>query len=98
MKFIKYFILFLILQGCSSDYEWGWYILTPNNIEGLTNLKFLISGITTTIYISVVSIILAMIIGLVVALPSLSHNKFLTYFSLVFIIRHFLSKKATSRY
>ena len=47
----------------------GWYILSPENIDGLTNLKFLISGITTTIYISVVSIILAMIIGLVVALP-----------------------------
>ena len=46
--------------------------LSPDNIDGLTNLKFLISGITTTIYISVVSIILAMIIGLIVALPSLS--------------------------
>ena len=48
MKFIKYLIFFIILQGCSSNYEWGWYILSPNNIEGLTNLKFLISGITTT--------------------------------------------------
>ena len=66
MKFIKYLIFFLVLQGCSGNYEWGWYILSPNNIEGLTNLKFLISGITTTIYISVVSIILAMIIGLIV--------------------------------
>ena len=80
MKFIKYLIFFLILQGCSSNYEWGWYILSPNNIEGLTNLKFLISGITTTIYISVISITLAMIIGLVIALPSLSNNKFLSYF------------------
>ena len=67
MKFIKYFALLLLLQGCGTDYEWGWYILSPNNVEGLTNLKFLISGITTTIYISVISIILAMFIGLVVA-------------------------------
>ena len=50
MKFFK-IILFILLQGCSSNYEWGWYILSPENIEGLTNLKFLISGITTTIYI-----------------------------------------------
>ena len=85
MKFIKYLILFLILQGCSSNYEWGWYILSPNNVEGLTNLKFLISGITTTIYISVISIILAMFIGLVVALPSLSNNKFLSYFNIAFV-------------
>tara|TARA_B100000579_G_scaffold189289_1_gene154451 strand:+ start:1265 stop:1999 length:735 start_codon:yes stop_codon:yes gene_type:complete len=85
VKFIKYIILFLILQGCSSNYEWGWYILSPDNVEGLTNLKFLISGITTTIYISVVSIILAMIIGLIVALPSLSKNKFLTYLNITYV-------------
>ena len=85
MKFIKYLIFFIILQGCSSNYEWGWYILSPNNIEGLTNLKFLISGITTTIYISLVSIVLAMIIGLIVALPSLSDNTFLTYFNIGYV-------------
>ena len=78
MKLLQ-IVCLLFLSGCSSNYEWGWYILSPENIEGLTNLKFLISGITTTIYISVVSIILAMIIGLIVALPSLSNNKFLTY-------------------
>ena len=85
MKFIKYLFIFIVVQGCSSNYEWGWYILSPNNVEGLTNLKFLISGITTTIYISVVSIILAMIIGLIVALPSLSNNKFLTYFNIAYV-------------
>jgi His/Glu/Gln/Arg/opine family amino acid ABC transporter permease subunit len=74
-----------MLQGCSTDYEWGWYILNPNNVEGLTNLKFLISGITTTIYISAISIVLAMIIGLVVALPSLSNNKFLSYFNIIYV-------------
>ena len=77
MRFTKYILLLFALQGCSSNYEWGWYILSPDNVEGLTNLKFLISGITTTIYISVVSIFLAMIIGLIVALPSLSDNKFI---------------------
>ena len=85
MKFIKYLALFSILQGCSSDYEWGWNIIDPSNVDGLTNLKFLISGITITIYISVISIILAMIIGLVVALPSLSDNKFLSYFNIAYV-------------
>ena len=85
MKFLKIIALLFLLQGCSSNYEWGWYILSPENIEGLTNLKFLISGITTTIYISVVSIILAMIIGLIVALPSLSNNKFLSYFNITYV-------------
>jgi His/Glu/Gln/Arg/opine family amino acid ABC transporter permease subunit len=85
VKFIKYLFIFIAVQGCSSSYEWGWYILSPNNVEGLTNLKFLISGLTTTIYISIVSIVLAMIIGLIVALPSLSNNKFLTYFNIAYV-------------
>ena len=80
------FLLLLIipLSSCSGK-ELGWFILSPNNVEGLTNLKFLISGITTTIYISVVSILLAMIIGLVVALPSLSKNKLLSYFNITYV-------------
>ena len=85
MKFFKIIALLFLLQGCISNYEWGWYILSPENIDGLTNLKFLISGITTTIYISIVSIILAMIIGLVIALPSLSNNKFLSYFNIAYV-------------
>ena len=85
MKACKFIILLFILPGCSSNYEWGWYILSPDNVEGLTNLKFLISGITTTIYISIVSIFLAMIIGLIVALPSLSNNKFLSYFNIAYV-------------
>ena len=85
MKFIKYLALFLILQGCNSNYEWGWEILDPSSLDGLTNLKFLISGISITIYISVISIILAMFIGLVVALPSLSNNKFLSYFNIAYV-------------
>ena len=62
MKITKIIFLLLTLQGCSSNYEWGWYILSPDNVEGLTNLKFLISGITTTIYISIISIFLAMMV------------------------------------
>ena len=85
MRILKLIFILFLLQGCSSNYEWGWYILSPDNIEGLTNLKFLISGITTTIYISVVSIVLAMIIGLIVALPSLSNNKLISYFNITYV-------------
>jgi His/Glu/Gln/Arg/opine family amino acid ABC transporter permease subunit len=85
VKFIKYLALLLILQGCNSDYKWGWNIIDPSSVDGLTNLKFLISGITITVYISVISIILAMIIGLIVALPSLSNNKFLSYFNIAYV-------------
>jgi polar amino acid transport system permease protein len=80
-----FFLLLLFLLTSCTDQELGWFIISPNNIEGLTNLKFLLSGLTTTIYISVVSIIISMLLGLIVAIPSLAKNKFLTYINIGYV-------------
>ena len=53
--------------------------------EGLTNLKFLISGITTTIYISTISIVIAMFVGLLIAIPAITKNKYLTYINIFYV-------------
>ena len=84
MKNIFFLLLIFPLTSCT-DQELGWFIISPNNIEGLTNLKFLLSGLTTTIYISVVSIIISMFLGLIVAIPSLAKNKFLTYINIGYV-------------
>ncbi|WP_047049461.1 amino acid ABC transporter permease [Vibrio mexicanus] len=63
-----------ILTGCS-DYEWGWYVLDPSTEQGQTNLKFLLAGFQDTIAVSLLSMVLAMLLGLVVALPALSERK-----------------------
>ena len=84
MKNIFFLLLLIPLTSCT-DQELGWFIISPNNIEGLTNLKFLLSGLTTTIYISVISIIISMILGLIVAIPSLAKNKFLTYINIGYV-------------
>ena len=84
MKNIFFLLLIIPLTSCT-DQELGWFILSPNNIEGLTNLKFLLSGLTTTIYISVVSIIISMLLGLIVAIPSLAKSKFLTYINIGYV-------------
>ena len=78
------FSLLFILSSCGKQ-ELNWLILSPNNVNGLTNLKFLLSGFTTTIFISVVSISLSIILGLVVAIPSLAKNKFLTYLNVGYV-------------
>jgi His/Glu/Gln/Arg/opine family amino acid ABC transporter permease subunit len=76
----------LILTSCgSAEHEWAWYILSPNKVNGLTNLKFLLSGMGLTIYISVISIIISMFLGFVVAIPSLAKNKFLTYINIGYV-------------
>ena len=84
MKIILLLLLILPLTSCREQ-ELGWFILSPGNVEGLTNLKFLLSGLTTTIYISVVSIIMSAIIGLIVAIPSLAKNRFLTYINIGYV-------------
>ena len=80
------FLLFslLFLLSCGKQ-EFDWLILSPNNVNGLTNLKFLLSGFTTTIFISIVSISLSIVLGLIVAIPSLAKNKFLTYLNIGYV-------------
>jgi His/Glu/Gln/Arg/opine family amino acid ABC transporter permease subunit len=81
---LLFLLLILPLSSCSGQ-ELGWFILSPNNVEGLTNLKFLVSGMGVTIYISVISIIISMILGFIVAIPSLAKNKFLTYINIGYV-------------
>tara|TARA_B100000242_G_scaffold38550_1_gene23062 strand:+ start:19 stop:750 length:732 start_codon:yes stop_codon:yes gene_type:complete len=84
VKNIFLLILIFSLTSCSKS-ELNWLVLSPNNIEGLTNLKFLLSGLTTTIYISLVSIIISIFLGLLVAIPSLAKSKFLTYMNIGYV-------------
>ena len=84
MKNIFFLLLIIPLSSCTGQ-ELGWFIISPNNIEGLTNLKFLLSGLTTTIYISLISIIISMILGLIIAIPSLAKNKILTYINIGYV-------------
>ena len=84
MKNLIFLLLFLSTTSCTNQ-ELGWFILSPKNVEGLTNLKFLLSGLTTTIYISVLSIIISAIIGFIIAIPSLAKNKFLTYINIGYV-------------
>ena len=84
MRNLAFLLLVLPLTSCGKS-ELNWLILSPQNVEGLTNLKFLLSGLTTTIYISIISIVISIMIGLLIAIPSLSKNKFLTYLNIGYV-------------
>ena len=84
MRNLFFLLLILSLTSCGKN-DLNWLILSPNNIEGLTNLKFLLSGLTTTVYISVISILISMIIGFIVAVPSLAKSKYLTYLNIGYV-------------
>ena len=84
MRNLAFLLLVLPLTSCGKS-ELNWLILSPQNVDGLTNLKFLLSGLTTTMYISVISIVISILIGLLIAIPSLSKNKFLTYLNIGYV-------------
>ncbi len=75
--------LALLLSGCSGN--WGWYVVDPTVPKGLINLKFLISGLYYTVLLSVTAILISVVVGLLVALPGLSSNKYLRGFNRVYV-------------
>ncbi|SUP56798.1 amino acid ABC transporter permease [Vibrio vulnificus] len=77
-------MMLLPLTGCS-DYQWGWYVLDPTTEQGLTNVKFLIAGFADTISVSLLSMLFAMTLGLMVALPALSPRKSLQRLNRIYV-------------
>ena len=65
----------LALSGCASSGNWGWYVLDPSTKGGATNIQFLVGGFWNTIKISLIAAMLSVSIGLLVALPALSVNR-----------------------
>lgn len=76
----------LLLSGCAeSNYTWGWHVVSPFDDRGLTNLKFLINGVFSTISVALVSITFSVILGLIFALPALSSNRALALLSRIYV-------------
>ena len=85
MKILFLIFISLFTSSCSSEYNWGWYILDPTLDQGLSNLYFLISGFWLTISISLTSILISLILGFLVAILGFSKNKFLRIINRVYI-------------
>ena len=84
MKNLFFLLLILPLTSCSGQ-ELGWFILSPNNVEGLTNLKFLLKWFNNN-YLHFSSIYNYICnFRFIVAIPSLAKNKFLTYINIGYV-------------
>ena len=84
-SFLKLFFLTLILSSCSSNYNWGWYVINPFLDQGSTNISFLLSGLYLTILISILSIVLSLILGFIIALPGISSNRYLLLINRIYV-------------
>ncbi|MBL8588550.1 MAG: amino acid ABC transporter permease [Methylobacteriaceae bacterium] len=76
----------LALSGCAGPgYTWGWHVVLPFDQRGLANLLFLTAGFWATLLISVVSILIAMTLGLLVAFAALSKRGWLRLFNRTYV-------------
>jgi His/Glu/Gln/Arg/opine family amino acid ABC transporter permease subunit len=76
----------LMVGGCKgSDYNWGWYEVSPSTEKGASNLKFLFSGIWLTVALSSISIFISVIVGFLLSLPGLSGNYYVRSFNRIYV-------------
>jgi polar amino acid transport system permease protein len=76
----------LLLGSCSStEYSWGWFEVLPTTEKGASNLKFLLGGVWLTLILSSIAIFFSVLIGLLVALPGLSSNRYLRGFNRLYV-------------
>jgi len=85
LRSFSVFFLLLLLAGSSSSGTWGWYVIDPTTKQGYTNIRFLINGFGATILLSIIAAVLSMGIGLIVALPGMSDNRWIRMPSRIYI-------------
>jgi polar amino acid transport system permease protein len=88
MKFRTALILLgcLTLAGCAATPGvWGWYVIDPRTQNGYNNIRFLLNGMGATIVLSLTAAAMSMTLGLLVALPGMSPNRWIRFPSRIYI-------------
>jgi len=72
-----FYILFgsILLTSCSSNYNWGWYVISPSNKIGLSNIEFLLGGLKFTITVSLIAMFFAILLGLIISIAGTTKSK-----------------------
>ena len=67
----------LLLGGCAAgpSYNWGWYVLSPTQPRGLTNLEFLLGGLLPTILVSAAALAVSVPIGALIGIAGTSKHE-----------------------
>ena len=73
----------ILLSSCSAN--WGWYVVNPTIPKGMSNLEFLVSGLSYTVLLSVTAISISVVVGLLIALPGLAANRYLRGLNRVYV-------------
>jgi len=73
----------------NSDPKLQWYVVSPFNDQGLSNLKFLWAGTKGTLQMSLLALLISIVVGLIIAIPGIAKNRPLrsTNYAYVEIVR-----------
>lgn len=86
---IKFWVMLcslFVVAGCAGGRgNWGWYVIDPSTEQGMSNIRFLVGGFWATIQLSLIAAALSMVLGLLVALPGMSSNRWVRLPSRVYI-------------
>ncbi|WP_069300215.1 amino acid ABC transporter permease [Neptunicoccus sediminis] len=85
MKILLALLTLLFLSSCASSDIWGWYVIDPTTKNGWINIKFLINGMGNTILVSLIAAGFSIALGLLVALPALSHRRWLRIINRIYV-------------
>jgi glutamine transport system permease protein len=72
--FVCLIVSCLVLSGCESSQQWGWYVINPMVKRGQINLMFLISGVPWTILLTLCCVVISNILGFLISLLGLSDS------------------------
>ncbi|MCP4333633.1 MAG: amino acid ABC transporter permease [Gammaproteobacteria bacterium] len=65
----------LLLAGCASSQQWGWYVVNPMMHRGRINLLFLMSGIPWTIMLTICCVLISNLLGFLISLLGLARQR-----------------------
>ncbi len=75
----------VLLSGCASSQEWGWYVVDPTLKRGRINLTFLLSGIPWTIALTICCVIISNVVGFLISLLGLARSRWMRIIYRVYV-------------
>ncbi len=85
LRILLVLAVLVLLGGCASSQEWGWYVIDPTLKRGRINLAFLLSGIPWTIALTICCVIISNVVGFLVSLLGLAQGRWLRLFYRVYV-------------
>ena len=84
-RFISLAAVVVLVSGCASSEQWGWYVISPVTERGRINIAFLLSGVGWTVALTVCCVLLSTVLGFLFYLPRVPGIRWLNGVNVVLV-------------